>query len=247
MTVLLKRILRYYAFKKGMFKFAYLRFCRPSGMEYAEFLKRPGRFYSIGQNCSTNLGANITDPEYVRLGNNVSLSDCTLLGHDVRWWLPVVHIVRHPGGYINSWLNRFVSYKNPSEVTELNRRRLFDISDADPEWKQRFGDIASMGMVELELWYWRYATELIDHYGSKSPNYHLVVYEDLAHDAVSKINKIYDAARLPLTDDIQSKIEKECRSSFIIANNWKNKLPIEYQKLLDPILQDSPLNKFWHV
>jgi acetyltransferase-like isoleucine patch superfamily enzyme len=28
------------------------------------------------------LGANITDPEYVRLGNNVSLSDCTLLGHD---------------------------------------------------------------------------------------------------------------------------------------------------------------------
>lgn len=82
--MLLKRVLRYYAFNKGkgIFKFAYLRFCRPDGMEYAEFLKRHGRFYSIGQNCRINLGANVTNPEYVRLGNNVSLSDCTLLGHD---------------------------------------------------------------------------------------------------------------------------------------------------------------------
>jgi acetyltransferase-like isoleucine patch superfamily enzyme len=79
---LFRRLLRHYALKNGRFKRAYVRFCRPGGQEYAEFLKRHGRFYSIGQNCSINLGANITDPEYVRLGNNVSLSDCTLLGHD---------------------------------------------------------------------------------------------------------------------------------------------------------------------
>lgn len=82
MKSLLKRLLRHYAFKTGKLKFAYVRFCRPNGMEYAEFLKRHGGYYSIGQNCSINLGANITDPAYVRLGNNVSLSDCTLLGHD---------------------------------------------------------------------------------------------------------------------------------------------------------------------
>jgi acetyltransferase-like isoleucine patch superfamily enzyme len=79
---LLKSILRGYAFRTGKLKFAYSRFCRPSGTEYAEFLKLHGGYYSIGQNCSINLGANITDPAYVRLGNNVSLSDCTLLGHD---------------------------------------------------------------------------------------------------------------------------------------------------------------------
>lgn len=82
MAALLKRMLRYYAFKNGMFKFAYVRFCRPNGIEYAEFIKKYGRFYSIGKNCSINMGANVTDPAYVRLGNNVSLSDCTLLGHD---------------------------------------------------------------------------------------------------------------------------------------------------------------------
>ncbi len=79
---LFKRILRYYAFKTGRFKYVYLRFCRPDGMERAEFLKRHGKFYSIGEKCSINAGANITDPAYVRLGNNVRLSACTLLGHD---------------------------------------------------------------------------------------------------------------------------------------------------------------------
>lgn len=81
-TVLLKRILRFFAFEKGRFKYAYLRLCRPNGMEYAEFLKKHGQFHSIGENCRINMGANITNPAYVRMGNNVSLSDCTLLGHD---------------------------------------------------------------------------------------------------------------------------------------------------------------------
>lgn len=80
--VMFRRILRHYALNEGIFKRAYVRFCRPDGTEYAEFLRRHGRFYSIGHSCSINSGANVTDPAYVRLGNNVSLSDCTLLGHD---------------------------------------------------------------------------------------------------------------------------------------------------------------------
>lgn len=161
--------------------------------------------------------------------------------------VPVVHIVRHPGGYINSWLNRYVPYSTPTEIAELNRRRLYDISDEDPEWKHRFGDIASMSMVKSELWYWRYATEIIHQCGNKSPNYHLVIYEDLAHEAVPIIKGIYKSAGLPWTDEIQSKIETECGDSLTIANNWKNKLPMEYQELVATILQDSPLNKFWHA
>ena len=81
-STLIKRLLHFYAFKKGMPKSVFLRFCKPNGMEYAEFLKKHGNFYAIGEKCSVNVGANITDPAYVRLGNNVRLSACTLLGHD---------------------------------------------------------------------------------------------------------------------------------------------------------------------
>lgn len=82
LMMLVRRLLRHSALNNGLFQRSYLRFCKPDGMEYAEFMKRYGKLHSIGENCSINLGANITDPPLVRLGNNVSLSDCTILGHD---------------------------------------------------------------------------------------------------------------------------------------------------------------------
>ena len=78
----IKKVLRYFAFEKGKFTGLYLKYCRPNGGEYSEFLRRRGRLNSIGQNCIINIGVTITNPEYVRLGNNVTLADCTLLGHD---------------------------------------------------------------------------------------------------------------------------------------------------------------------
>lgn len=159
--------------------------------------------------------------------------------------VPVVHILRHPGGYIYSWLNRYISTTNPTEVAELNRKRLYDVSDEDPEWKRRFGDIDSMSLVESELWYWRYATETIHLHGNKSYNYHLAIFEDLAYRAVPIMKKLYESAGLPWTDKVRSAIEIDCSKSLAIANNWKNNLSMEHRKLSEDILQDSPLNKFW--
>jgi acetyltransferase-like isoleucine patch superfamily enzyme len=36
----------------------------------------------MGEHCSVQSNVEITDPKYVRLGNNVRLSGCTLFGHD---------------------------------------------------------------------------------------------------------------------------------------------------------------------
>lgn len=36
----------------------------------------------MGEGCQVNVGACITDPKYVRIGNNTTLSTCTLIGHD---------------------------------------------------------------------------------------------------------------------------------------------------------------------
>jgi acetyltransferase-like isoleucine patch superfamily enzyme len=79
---MLKKILKRIAFKTGKFKGLYLKLCKPTGYEYAEFEKKWGKFYSIGNDCAFWPYTNITDPEYTRLGNNVMLTACTLLGHD---------------------------------------------------------------------------------------------------------------------------------------------------------------------
>lgn len=61
---------------------AYRRFCRPSGKEYAKFLKRHGRLHAIGDHCYISPSATIPDPAYVKIGSNVRINECALFGHD---------------------------------------------------------------------------------------------------------------------------------------------------------------------
>lgn len=82
MMKLFRRFLRHMAFEHRLFGSLYLRLCRPSNYDYAEYWKRQGWLHSIGDQCAFNAGINITDPAYVRIGNNCTLSTCTLLGHD---------------------------------------------------------------------------------------------------------------------------------------------------------------------
>jgi len=78
----MKRLIHNFTFKTGKLKFIWLRICKPNGEEYASFLKKWGNLYEIGENCAIYPYTNITDPEYTKLGNNVRLSACTLIGHD---------------------------------------------------------------------------------------------------------------------------------------------------------------------
>lgn len=54
----------------------------PPPQEYAEFMRRHGKFYAMGEGCYISPTANVLDHEYIRLGNNVWIADCTIVGHD---------------------------------------------------------------------------------------------------------------------------------------------------------------------
>jgi acetyltransferase-like isoleucine patch superfamily enzyme len=79
---LISIVVRGIAFRWGRCKGLYLRVCKPGAQEYTRFLKRHGGFYAIGEHCSILPSTNFTDPAYVKLGNNVHFSNCTLVGHD---------------------------------------------------------------------------------------------------------------------------------------------------------------------
>jgi acetyltransferase-like isoleucine patch superfamily enzyme len=79
---MIKRVIRYVAFRYQRLDGLYRRVCRPDSKEFAAYWKSQNRLHSIGDNCRINMGCNITDPAYVRIGNNCVLSTCTLLGHD---------------------------------------------------------------------------------------------------------------------------------------------------------------------
>jgi acetyltransferase-like isoleucine patch superfamily enzyme len=79
---MIKKIMKTIAFKTGRLKSLYIKLSNPSGYEYAQFLKKWGNYYSIGDKCAIWPYTNVTNPEYTRLGNNVMLTACTILGHD---------------------------------------------------------------------------------------------------------------------------------------------------------------------
>jgi len=88
-----KKVLRLLAFRYGRFWILYDRLYLPTAYERANYLRLYGGLHSIGENVSINRGAFFTDPAYVRIGNNVILSDCTLIGHD-----GVVAMLYHSSG-----------------------------------------------------------------------------------------------------------------------------------------------------
>lgn len=77
---IVKNFLRKKAFEQDRLVSLYKLICRPSMAEYAEFWRH--RIHSMGQDCLINTDVVITDPAFVRMGNNVCLSSCVMLGHD---------------------------------------------------------------------------------------------------------------------------------------------------------------------
>ncbi len=83
MTIsVIKKILKHLAMEHGKAINLYVKICRPRNDEYAALLKKRETLFSMGDDCLINSNLVTTNPKFVRLGNNVCLSSCTLLGHD---------------------------------------------------------------------------------------------------------------------------------------------------------------------
>lgn len=78
----IRRAVRHYANTTGRGASTWKKLCHPTPREWGEYQTHWGKFHSIGNNFHMNIGCNVTDPALVRIGTNVGLSDCTLIGHD---------------------------------------------------------------------------------------------------------------------------------------------------------------------
>lgn len=157
----------------------------------------------------------------------------------------VIHIVRHPGGFLNSWWHRYLADKHYERVQAANRRRLEKVIQADSSWAPIFGDLRNMSAEEAELLYWRYAAETIHQAGIGSPRYELVAYEKLVTDTVGIAKRLYDSCGLPWRRSIESAIQTRLSGSMVIANAWKTKLNGEHLDLVGRVLAGSTMQNWW--
>ncbi|MFJ4349129.1 acyltransferase [Pseudomonas sp. NPDC089401] len=90
----------------------YKKLCSPNAREWGLYLSRWGKFHSVGSNVHINPGCCITDPELLRIGSYVGLSDCTLIGHDAVVALIEVRYGKHLDsvGFIDIRDNCFIGH-----------------------------------------------------------------------------------------------------------------------------------------
>jgi acetyltransferase-like isoleucine patch superfamily enzyme len=74
--------LRKLAVRDARFEGLYRRIGKPGGLEWAEMLRERGDFYAMGDDCYIDPDALIEDRAYIRIGSNVRMATCTILGHD---------------------------------------------------------------------------------------------------------------------------------------------------------------------
>ncbi|MDX1565249.1 MAG: sulfotransferase [Phycisphaeraceae bacterium] len=159
----------------------------------------------------------------------------------------VFHIVRHPGGFLNSYRNRYLRDQDDGRVIQQSRQRLKKIAEAEPDWARRFGDIDRLGVVGLELWYWLYHTETVHAAGRDSPGYRLVVYEQLSKNPVGNITSLYETCGLGWDPPSASQIGRLLTPSEDIAWKWKQQLGAADREAVEAILEQADGVHFWQA
>ncbi|MBW2420442.1 MAG: sulfotransferase [Deltaproteobacteria bacterium] len=155
------------------------------------------------------------------------------------------HIVRHPGGFLQSWTKRYRSKQDEETTHRNNRARLEDIAREQPEWAERFGDIAAMTTEESELWFWCHAAETIDRAGEKRAAYYRIVYEELASDAVPIVRHCYEMCGLDWSEHIEQAVIAASQLSESIASKWQRELSDQQVELVMRILGQCSLRDLW--
>ena len=79
---MVRKFLRRQALQHNRFVALYRRFCRPSGREWADYLRRHGRLYHLGRDCTILPAAKIMDQPLISIGDRACLGNCTLICHD---------------------------------------------------------------------------------------------------------------------------------------------------------------------
>ncbi|MGF1482404.1 MAG: sulfotransferase [Cyanophyceae cyanobacterium] len=157
----------------------------------------------------------------------------------------VIHIVRHPGGFLNSWQNRYLKTQEPEAVEQANQERLRQVAQREPQWAALFKDIGDMSVEESELWYWRYAAETIHAAGEGQSNYLRIIYENLVADPLTVVRNLYEKCCLPWTEDIEKQVFQSSSGSNSIATAWSEKLQSEQVALVKRILHGSSMQDWW--
>lgn len=153
----------------------------------------------------------------------------------------ILHIVREPAGFLQSWWNRYVLTRagGPEAVFAESLRDLDGILTRLGKEPGQFTDYSKEALIEAQLWRWRYANETVLASLGSSPRYHLVRYREARQEPVATARRLYAALGLSFTDTHARRIAGLKQTLFTTPHSEKLDAGL-VDEMVGKVMKDSP-------
>jgi len=167
----------------------------------------------------------------------------------------IVQLIRHPGGYLESWLRA----KNEEGWTGFGERRRLDstlLPFSRPEHQHYIDAYNEGSSFERELIYWIVANETPIFELGESPAFKVVVYEELCAEPERVLKEIYEHSGIPFgeqalrfvrasTSQHKAGFHDVFKNPEYVANRWRNSLSTEQIETVERYLAATSLASLW--
>lgn len=170
------------------------------------------------------------------------LKEIASINHDIK----VVHLIRNPAGYIQSWKTRYAAFQDSEEHLAINRAFIASMANAKLEWREYLLEQGpTMSLVESELWKYRYVNESVMQLFKDSSLYRVITYEQLVTQPIDTLMNLYEFSGLEWSKETENKVLNDAKDPSEVVDSWKSKLTDEEIRHVDSVLESSPLLKMW--
>ncbi len=166
--------------------------------------------------------------------------------------VPVVQVVRHPGGRHESFLRRYVATTDAEVVRKHKITQLRQLA-SEKGLAERMGPLDELTLEEAETWFGVYQMEVFEQRAANSPMYLRITYEDMVADPITALERVFDHFELPLTQDIRNRIDAQrntsvfgqVRDSSAQTDGWRQLLDPDVAGRIEAILAQTPIAAWW--
>ncbi len=169
--------------------------------------------------------------------------------------VPVVQVVRHPGGRHESFLRRYISDLDvDAEETRLLKIEQLRELAHETDLADRMGPVDALTLEEAETWFGVYQMEVFEQRASHSPKYLRIRYEDMVARPGETIEQVFSHLSLPMTNHVRGIIEAQRGTSVFGAistdqrqqvDGWRERLDPDVIDRIAAILQTSSIASWW--
>jgi len=193
-----------------------------------------------------NLSSSLLSTEVHRMHTVIKLNSCPAWSRFLitNGHAKILHNIRNPFDYLQSWYNRFIIRKNIGNTSLIKNMHsaesivnFFGLQKLD-----LFSKIDERSLVYVEMARWRYINERLYEMRRHSDSYIRVTYAEFEADAVATAEKIYDFARIPFDAAVSSKVADLPNRLFGTPHEQVLDLDL-CRKAVAEVLSDSPLNE----